>query len=353
MAEVEALVQDAIKWWTPRFVQQGIDMNDYHRTVANIKNWEGWLDPWVELGDKHLERAKEAEKRGRLITAGYAYASASLAYHFGKYLWVLDLERYASVTHKSVACLGAAYRHLDKTWERIEAPLDAGAVVGNLRRPPGVNAPPLMLLVPGLDSTKEEFFTLERMFLDRGIATLSMDGAGQGEAGLKIPITAEFERSVAAILDKLAGRRDLNLDRIGIIGVSSGGFYASRAAAFEPRIKAVAVCGCVFNYREGFDQWPLMIRQKLVQGTHSPDEATAKKRIQDIDTLSIAHLIKQPYMIIHGTHDWAFPLEKVKPVAAAAPNCDFQVIPDGNHAIGNYPYIWQPLITDWMREKLA
>ena len=54
-------------------------------------------------------------------------------------------------------------------------------MVGNLRRPPGLDRPPLVLLIAGLDSTKEEFFAVENIFLARGLATFSLDGPGQGE----------------------------------------------------------------------------------------------------------------------------------------------------------------------------
>ena len=95
-----------------------------------------------------------------------------------------------------------------------------------------------MLLVPGLDSTKEEFFRLENVFLDRGMATLSMDGPGQGESGYDLPIRADYDVAVTAVLDAIGGRNDLDLDRVGLLGVSLGGYYAPRVLAFEPRVKA-------------------------------------------------------------------------------------------------------------------
>ena len=39
-----------------------------------------------------------------------------------------------------------------------------------------------MIMIPGLDSTKEELRSTEDLFLERGIATFSVDGPGQGEA---------------------------------------------------------------------------------------------------------------------------------------------------------------------------
>ena len=111
-----------------------------------------------------------------------------MAYHFAKFVWMVDPERSRAAADKAVAAMARTHEYLDPEAERIEVPLDGGRVVGNLRRPAGEERPPLVLLVPGLDSTKEEFFRLENVFLDRGMATLSIDGPGQGESGYELPI---------------------------------------------------------------------------------------------------------------------------------------------------------------------
>ena len=108
-----------------------------------------------------------------------------MAYHFAKFVWMVDPERSRAAADKAVAAMAKTHEYLDPDAERIEVPLDGGRVVGNLRRPAGEERPPLVLLVPGLDSTKEEFFRLENVFLDRGMATLSMDGPGPGRVGLR------------------------------------------------------------------------------------------------------------------------------------------------------------------------
>ena len=58
---------------------------------------------------------------------------------------------------------------------------------------PASERPPLVVLIPGLDSTKEEFFHWEDVFLRRGMATLSMDGPGQGESGFELDIRPDYE----------------------------------------------------------------------------------------------------------------------------------------------------------------
>lgn len=53
-------------------------------------------------------------------------------------------------------------------------------------------------------------------------------------------------------LDYFAARRDIDARRIGMIGLSYGGFYTLFAAALDVRIK-VAVSSCFFNNREIYD----------------------------------------------------------------------------------------------------
>ena len=119
------------------------------------------------------------------------------------------------------------------------------------RRPPAAarrHGPhPAVLLIPGLDSTKEEFRSTEKTFLDRGLATFSVDGPGQGEAEYDLPIRGDWSAPGLAFLDALAAQPDVDADRLAVWGVSLGGYYAPRvAAAAGDRVRAcVALAGPV------------------------------------------------------------------------------------------------------------
>ena len=346
-------VQAAIDNWAPRMVTQGIDYNDFVRTTARIERWEEWLDAWSETGELHLRLAREAEDAGRRRTAGEAFVRAALCFHFAKYVWVVQPERNRETTIRARDALREAQRLLDPSTERIEAPLDGGAVIGNLRRPAGPERPPLVLLIPGLDSTKEEFFNFERVFLERGLATLSLDGPGQGEAGFELPIRPDYEVAVAAILDALAGRGDLDLARVGAAGVSLGGYYAPRAAAFEPRLRAVAGVSGPRNLGELWDDLPLLTRESFVHYSRSADLESGRQRALQLDLAGVAGHIAQPLLVVTGKLDRLIPWESTKLVADEAPDSTFVLYEEGNHVCNNVAYRYRPLLADWLAERLS
>ena len=150
-------------------------------------------------------------------------------------------------------------------------------MAGNLRRPPGAIAPPLVLLLPGLDSTKEEFFDWEQVFLDRGMATFSLDGPGQGEVSKSSHIWPNYEAAVTAALDVLCERDDFDADRIGAAGVSLGGYYAPRAAAYEKRVRAVVGISGPFNFGDCWDSMPRPTRDTVMHHTGAADEEEARE----------------------------------------------------------------------------
>lgn len=343
----------AVQNWAPRMIAQGVDYNDFVRTTASVRRWEEWLDAWVRTGDAHAELAREAERRGRRITAGEAWVRAALCYHFAKFVWILDPDRYREVTLRSVEALRAAHRHLDPTARRLEVPFEGTTLFANLRRPAGVRRPPLVLLIPGLDSTKEEFFHWENTFLVRGMATLSLDGPGQGETGLRTTIRPDYEVAARAVLDHLSAEAEVDLDRVGAVGVSLGGYYAPRAAAFEPRIRAVAAIGGPYNFGAAWDRLPALTRETFRYHSGARDEQEARRRALELDLGPVLPRLRQPLLVVFGQQDALFRWEDAQRVAQEAPRGELVLYPEGNHVCNNIPYKYRPLVADWMADHLG
>jgi pimeloyl-ACP methyl ester carboxylesterase len=349
----DARVQAAVDHWAPRFVQAGVDYNDFVATTARVESWDEWLDAWCANADMHAELAEEAAARGRRLTAGEAWARATVGYHFAKFVWVVDPGRSRAAADKAVAAMGKVHEHLDPDAERIEVPLDGGRVVGNLRRPAGEPRPALVLLVPGLDSTKEEFFKLENVFLDRGMATLSIDGPGQGESGYELPLRPDYDVAVSVVLDALAGRTDVDLDRVGLLGVSLGGYYAPRALAFEPRVKAGVGLSGPYRFSDIWDHVPPQTRETFVAKSFAKDDDEGRARAAELDLSGVAERIRQPYLAITGRLDRLIPWEQSERAAEEAPGGTFLLHEEGNHGCANVPYKTRPVAADWLREQLG
>lgn len=346
-------VQAAIEHWAPRFITMGVDYNDFVRTTNRIERWEQWLETWSELADEHLALAREAEEAGHRRSAGEAYLHAALCLHFGKFVWLLDAGAHRTATERAIDALYRAHEHLDPSAERIEARLDGELLAANLRRPPEIVRPPLVVLIPGLDSTKEEFFHHENAFLTRRMATLSMDGPGQGESGFALPIRPDYEVALAAMLDAIADRGELDLGRVGAVGVSLGGYYAPRAAAFEPRIKAVAGISGPYELGEQWDDLPPLTREAFIVKSGARDERDGRERAHALTLSGVASRIEQPALYVTGALDRIVPWGQTERAARETPNGRFVLFEHGSHVCSNIPYRYRPLVADWMAEQLA
>lgn len=346
-------VRAAIDHWAPRFITMGVDYNDFVRTTSRIERWADWLDAWSATANEHLELARAAEDAGRGRSAGEAYLHAALCLHFAKFVWVLEAAAHRAATERSIAALYRAHGYLDPSAERVEASLDGAPLVGNLRRPASVSRPPLVLLIPGLDSTKEEFFHHENAFLARGMATLSMDGPGQGEAGFRLPIRPDYEVAVSAMLDAVWGRDDVDLGAVGAVGVSLGGYYAPRAAAFESRIRAVAGISGPYDFGEQWDELPPLTRETFVVKSGARDEQEGLVRARALTLRGVAGRVRQPALFVTGRLDRIVPWQQTERAAREAPRGVFVLFDQGSHVCSNIPYRYRPLVADWMAEQLA
>ena len=346
-------VQTAISHWASRFIQNGVDYNDFVATTGRCESWAQWLPEWNRAADGAAELALEAEARGHRRTAGHAWLRAAVNRHFGKFVWLLDRDLHAEATVRSVQELLHAHRCLGTGAERIEVPFAAAKLAANLRLPSGEDRPPLVVLIPGLDSTKEEFFHLEEAFLQRGMATLSIDGPGQGEVGLVLPIRHDYEVGVGAVLDWIAGREDLDLERIGIFGVSLGGYYAPRVAAHEARVRAVIGLAGPYNFGDCWDQLPPMTKLTFRVKAQVESEEEARVRSGELDLTGVCRNIAVPALFVTGRRDGLIPWQQTERIARETPNAEFLLYEQGNHGCSNLSAQVRPALADWMRDRLC
>ncbi|MDH3499464.1 MAG: alpha/beta hydrolase [Acidimicrobiia bacterium] len=349
----DELVERAIAYWGPRYVENGVPVGDFFEVTRAIASWDDWCAAWVSAAGIHEREGDAAATAGHRRSAGLHYNTAAVEYHFAKFLFVHQPDEMRTAHRHAIAAHRKAHPYLAPPVERIEFPYDAEhTLVGNLRKPDGVTQPPVLVMIPGLDSAKEELSTNEDLFLDRGIATFTIDGPGQGEAEYELPIEAHYEKPVAAAIDALEARGDLDTERLGAWGVSLGGYYVVRAAAFEERIRAlVSLAG---PYKVDIDGISELSMRAFIRRTHSVDLDEARPRAAALDLTGVAERIGVPSYIMGGT------LDKIVPPDAARQMADeirgpvtFNMIEGGNHVSSNKTYLYRPQSADWMAAQLG
>ncbi len=347
-------VQSAIDNWAPRFISNGIDPNDFQRVTTSIERWDDWCQKWSECGAMHEQMAEQAEAAHNYESVAYHYFHAAISYHFGKYLFVRKPHELRAAHEHVVRDYQRALPYFEFPGEHVAIPYEGGATLyGILRKPWHTSKPPVVVLVPGLDSVKEEMHIYGNDFLRRGMAVLAIDGPGQGEMEFEFPLRHDYEVPIKYAVDYLEQRSDVDSNRVGMMGVSFGGQFATRAAAFEPRIKAtIENCGS-YDQSENFKGRPLISRETMVHRLKATDEDEAHRKLQQFNLQGVAEKVARPLLVIQGGRDRLVPPAHGRRIAAEAPHSTLWFFEEGNHVCNNIPYKHRPQQADWMRKHLS
>ncbi|HUF82670.1 MAG TPA: alpha/beta fold hydrolase, partial [Burkholderiales bacterium] len=347
-------VEIAIHHWAPRFVSSGVPLTDFDEVTAGITRWDEWCAAWGARAAVHEELGRKALAEGYPLSAGEHLTRAAILYHFGKFMFVHDLGEMKRAHRKVVECREAALPHLLFPGERVEMPYQGKRLAGTLRKPAGAGRPPVVVMCVGLDSTKEELDVYENIFLARGMATLAFDGPGQGEAEYDIPIRGDYEVAVKAVVDYLEARPDLDAKRVGLWGVSLGGYYSARAAAFEKRAKACISLSGPYSWVETFDGRNELSREAFRVRSHSNTMEQAREVAKSLTLEGVAKNITCPIYVVGGELDSLTPPHNARRIASEVSGpCELLIVKGGNHVANNRRYMFQTQTADWMGQQLG
>jgi dienelactone hydrolase len=347
-------VEIALHHWAPRFVSSGVPLTDFQEVAGGITRWDEWCAAWSARAAIHEDLGRQALAGGWRLSAGEHLTRAALCYHFGKFMFVHDVEEMRRAHLKVIECRELALPLLPFPGERVEIPYEGKRLAGTLRKPKGAGRHPVVLMCVGLDSTKEEMDVYENIFLARGMATLAFDGPGQGEAEYDIPIRGDYEAAVKAVADYVEGRKDLDAGRIGLWGVSLGGYYAARAAAFEKRVRACISLSGPYSWVETFDGRNELSREAFRVRSHSRTMEEAREVAKTLTLEGVAKNITCPIFVVGGELDTLTPPHNAKRIAQeAAGPCELLIVPGGNHVANNRRYLFQTQTADWMAARLG
>ena len=207
----DSRIQAAIENWAPRFIANGVDYNDFQRIVAAIERWDEWPRAWSACGAVHARLGEEAEAQGHYTSAAQHYVQAAITYHFGKYLSVEQPDALRAAHEQVVRLYQRALPYLDLPGERVAIPYEGGATMyGILRKPAHVPRPPVVILIPGLDSVKEELHSYGDDFLHAAWPRWRSTGPARARWSSSHPMRHDYEVAGAPRSDALERRPDVD-----------------------------------------------------------------------------------------------------------------------------------------------
>jgi 2,6-dihydroxypseudooxynicotine hydrolase len=339
---------EAFAYWLPRLVADGVDYNDIEAVRARLGRWENWPRAWTERGAAHEAWARECLAAGHRLTAGEALVRASLGYHFGQIIAFHDPAEKADLQRRKVGAFREAgpllrppAEHMEFSWRRLTLP-------GYLRLPPGVRPAPCVVLIPGLDATKEDFHSFTELCLRRGLATFAFDGPGQGEARAQSPLVDGYEGAVLA-----AVRPEIDAQRIALLGRSLGGHYALRAAAADRRVAAAVAFGGLYDL-SFWDQMPPLTREGFRQATGAGTADEARRRLANVTLEGCLGYIACPVLVVHGKRDAIIPWQQAQRIVEELQaSVTLLLDEDGVHCCHNHALRYRPAMADWLATTLA
>jgi len=295
---------------------------DAKATVTGLSSYnrDEWATAFSAVAARYEDAGTVAERRGSVEEAKSNYLHAYSFYRMARFP-TTNSEGKLRAYRKSQDLLFKAARFFELPVERVELPFhgrtgEGDHVVAHVQLPTRAGPNPVLIVSGGIDTFKED--TWEEDVLARGIATLAINIPGVGDAPLSG--SEDAERMFDAIFDWIRTRSELDANRIGYWGSSTGGYWAIKVAHTHRRHLAAVVSqgGCVHYAFESdwiekaqWGDYPFELAETLA---FAFGRSTFEEWVDYAPRLSLLRqeILDQPctkLLLINGIHDSVFPIQ--------------------------------------------
>jgi dienelactone hydrolase len=333
---------------------------------------QAWTDAWRQLAAQVQGFARRDDAEGHHWSAGRKYLRASVYWFTAERMTSHKNPAKLELYHAMIKCFARGVELHNEPIDFVDVPYEGTTLPALLYRAPQSGPRPAMIHFDGFDVTKEwmHLSGISKEFARRGISTLMIDHPGIGAAIRLQGLAMNFdsERWAGAALDFLQTREDIDVERVGVIAMSLGGYYAPRAAAFEQRLACCVAWGARWD-NDGS-------HGRILRDPNAPRSVTgwldhalwyygasdaheAAERIAEMTLEGVIDKITCPLLVAHGQNDRQVPLEQAERTvreATSSSQATLRIFVDAEggveHCSGDQFSVAIDAMTDWVADVL-
>ena len=290
-----------------RFLAMDIPSDILDSTLMSIRSPDRWSNAWIETAQRFLGDYRRQVSSKHLLEAAQARRLAALSYHAAQMFGSGDERTIRTCRAAAASLFAQAQPYVYPDARRLTVPWRAHRLPAYFQTPSGSTAQSgLVVMLNGASTSKEESFAWAESFLRAGMAVLSLDSPGTGEAsGVPNP-DADDDDILDGVFDIMQNESSLDLSQVSVVGVSLGGNLAVRCAAYDRRIMSTVSVTPPFDPARWIGHAsPLLMRQLgTMVDSLSDDPYKSAGRYSLYESVP---RLKSPLLVFGAGHDLVVP----------------------------------------------
>jgi dipeptidyl aminopeptidase/acylaminoacyl peptidase len=351
MEENTAMATTSVESMFGRFLFSGVSYGELSAVMARWQASDNWYDAWFDGAERLAHQAMQAEG-SRETLALHCWLEASAMYHFAQFHLFDDTSAKRLAQDRCEMAYQRCASLLSPPGEVLVFTASGINYTGYLRVPKQEGPVPCVILLNGLDSVKEvELHHWSEVFLQSGIATFAFEGPGQGKIWRIQKLSDEYEKLVSKAISTLSQDSRVDSARMGVFGLSFGGYLACRAAT-NPLVRAAVDLAGPFDYQFLKDARPAL-QQNFCYAFATPTIDELFRQVQPLG-LQVLPAPVCPLLVIHGKQDQSIPYDHAERIWSwAEGEAELHSFADGDHVCTNRFSEVTALVADWFTSHLG
>ncbi|MFI6165486.1 alpha/beta hydrolase family protein [Nocardia sp. NPDC051052] len=242
---------------------------------------------------------------------------------------------------------------LGLAFESMEIPVGGEIVRASAVFPSGEHRCATMLATNGLDGTMQELLLplLKYCGADLGVVVMEMPGT----YSYSEPMSVESERVYRAVIDHLRSHPRVDGGRIGMFGMSFGGYWSARMAAVDRRLRCAIAAGTPTHRSfgpTGLVGAPAVMVDAMRQVVGAGSTLGIGRKLPALSLRRFYSRIAIPLFVVNGAADTLVDPHDSVELAAAAPHGILRLYAGDDHCAISHYADWLDVAMAWARRRL-